>query len=220
MRGWGSHRSARRSMRFQLRRRVRWLRRRSALSQCLVTASGSRGATRRCLAPRSSCSARAGRWPASVPGRGSGDAGGITARAVASTTTRLATEAERPVFAEAEKRTSWPGPSPPCPRSGCPTPSPAAPQRRDRPDTQPWTLLTDAPTEPPRLARQLCRISSRQERTERIIANLENHRRAAALADGTEPPDMDGILFVGLDLAVDHIGGSVRQVTPDGRNGA
>jgi len=37
------------------------------------------------------------------------------------------------------------------------------------------------------------------------MANLENHRRAAALADGTEPPDMDGILFVELDLAVDHI---------------
>ena len=43
------------------------------------------------------------------------------------------------------------------------------------------------------------------------MANLENHRRAAALADGIEPPDMDGILFVELDLAVDHIGGSARD---------
>ena len=39
--------------------------------------------------------------PASLVG--DRDAGGITARAVASTTTRLATEAERPVFAEAEE---------------------------------------------------------------------------------------------------------------------
>ena len=204
MRGWGSHRSARRSMRFQLRRRVRWLRRRSALSQCLVTRQRKPRSDAPLSGTRSSCSARAGRWPASVPGRGS------RCRRHHGPGSRLhhhppGNRSRASRLRRGRRGRHGLGHHHHAPAPAVPTPGPAAPQRRDRPDTQPWTRLTDAPTEPPRLARQLCRISSRQESTERIMANLENHRRAAALADGIEPPDMDGILFVELDLAVDHI---------------
>ena len=71
--GWGSHRSARRRMRSQVIW-LFWLRSRSACRQCQMTRRGTRGAPRCCRAPRSSCSARPGRWRASVLVRGSGDA--------------------------------------------------------------------------------------------------------------------------------------------------
>jgi len=119
MRGWGSHRSARRSMRFQLRRRVRWLRRRSALSQCLVTRQ--RKPERRAVVRH--------RVVVVVPAQGAGQPASLVGDREMPAASRPGQSPPPPPAWQPKpsvpssprpKRTSWPGPSPPCPRSGCP----------------------------------------------------------------------------------------------------